>query len=120
MLDSLDVAVRRLMLTSSDAQRFRAWAAERIPWRRASASGQPEPPRILGSLFQARDRARREREPLPPEEEAGTSPTAPARPSTPPPAKPPAAAPPPQPPTSQEDSLARLRQAKKRARGKED
>lgn len=111
LLFPLDVAVRRVMISKRDVQLARNWIAERIPGAKQKSTREREAP-LLGSLFQARDRAR--------ERTRGET-------STPPPidlpAPPAAETPPPQEhkpaPPSTQDSLARLREAKKRARRKE-
>ena len=109
LLFPLDVALRRVMLGPADARKGVTWLRERLPAR--PAAGAPE--RALGRLFQARDRVR------------GRRPSAEAPPPTPgqslaePPSPPPTTeeSQPSQPPSpSSEDSLARLREAKKRAR----
>ena len=55
LLFPLDVAVRRVTLGPSDLRRAIAWASARLPWAHRPA-GRPE--RVLGYLFQARDRVR--------------------------------------------------------------
>ncbi|OQY23000.1 MAG: hypothetical protein B6I34_05135, partial [Anaerolineaceae bacterium 4572_32.1] len=101
LLFPLDVALRRVMLGPADFRKAAAWVRERLPARRERPAGE----RVLGQLFQARDRARQQR----PRAE-----TPPAEPL------PPTAAPPSTPDTppaiSPDDALARLREAKKRAR----
>jgi hypothetical protein len=118
LLFPLDVALRRLVISRKDLYQGRAWLQSRLLSRPRPTAEQP---RLLGQLFQARDRARHRREtptppgafPLPTTNEAKT----PAPPGASPPSAP---AEPAQPVTPQdtpaEDSLARLRQAKKRAR----
>jgi Mg-chelatase subunit ChlD len=111
----LDVAVRRVMLGPRDLRKALAWVRERVPARRRRAAGEP---RVLGQLFQARDRgrARSERLTTPPDQ------SAPARAERAEPAEPPPQdgeagqtdAPPPA--GDKGDAFARLRQAKKRAR----
>lgn len=104
-----DVAIRRLVLGRRDVDKALAWLRAHLPARQ-HPTGAPE--RILGQLFQARARARDRRAPqdseaLPPSDR-------------PPAAIPSAGAPPPPqpmpPPAEPGDSLARLREAKKRAR----
>ena len=121
LLFPLDVALRRVMLSQRDMQTARAWVEERLPGRRRAARPGEAP--MLSQLFDARERARRRNT-----QQAGNAQPLtggkipPAPPSPPPPDEsappqtgstqnePPAA---PQQPT---DSLARLREAKKRAR----
>jgi hypothetical protein len=57
LLFPLDVALRRVMISSRDIQSAKTWLKDRIPGR-ASRSGDRESP-VLGQLFNARDRARR-------------------------------------------------------------
>jgi hypothetical protein len=109
LLFPLDVALRRVMLGPADLRRAAAWLRARLPAR-------PEAPgreRALGRLFEARDRARGRRP------EAGAGPSSPREPAA-EPAPPPAGkaeAEPAAPDTPvPDDALARLRQAKKRAR----
>jgi uncharacterized membrane protein len=120
LLFPIDVALRRLILTRRDVQTARAWVVERLPWRRAAAAaGEP----VLGPLHRARERARQRNQRTPDnrtnEGEPGTGagqrrpeseapPTAPGQ--QPPPTAPPRAA------GDPDDSFARLREAKKRAR----
>jgi len=104
LLFPLDVGLRRVMLGPSDLRRAVAWVRARLPERRVV---QREP--VLARLLQARDRRRRrmERERKPPEPGL-------AGPSAKPPAEKPPARPAPTP--SPDDALARLREAKERAR----
>jgi hypothetical protein len=110
LLFPLDVALRRVMVGPNDLRRGTAWLRERLT-DRPEATGRE---RVLGRLFEARDRVRGRRsdagKPSPiasePSPKPGPSPSAaeeiePAAPPTPPPS---------------EDSLERLREAKKRAR----
>lgn len=56
ILFPLDVAVRRLAISRSDLQKARAWITERLtPQRRRSTTDQPQ---LLGRLYEARQRAR--------------------------------------------------------------
>ncbi|MDY7039281.1 MAG: VWA domain-containing protein [Chloroflexota bacterium] len=110
LLFPLDVALRRVMLGPRDLRRAGEWVRERIPARRQVA-GEP----ILGQLFTARERVRERRR-----HEATWQTQPPNKQSTPPapgederrPAEP--TSPPPVP--SPSESLARLQEAKKRAR----
>ena len=110
LLFPLDVGLRRVMLGASDMRKARAWLLERLPARRTKTARQE---RGLGQLFQARERARRRStrgetftpvqndirigegraEPSEAPETAKSEPESPA-----------------------EDTLARLREAKKRTR----
>ncbi|MDY7077641.1 MAG: VWA domain-containing protein [Chloroflexota bacterium] len=117
LLFPLDVAVRRLRLTRADWHRLATWARDRLPRQRARR--QAGEPVLLGDLFRARERARR-RGARPVEGGEGTIP-APGPPSQPPvieierekerPISSEPATPPPD-----DDTLARLRQARERAR----
>lgn len=119
----VDVALRRLVFTRRDWQKAQAWLSERAaPLLRRRAAAPGEQPRVLGQLFEARDRARTRREAPPRPVDRLDIPAAP-RPDAPPSAPPTA----PQPPTAQPpapkdppvpgeaDALARLREAKRRA-----
>ncbi|MFM8321307.1 MAG: VWA domain-containing protein [Chloroflexota bacterium] len=138
LLFPLDVALRRLAFSRKDWQRGRAWLDQRLavlrglrrPGRQAG-----EAPAVLGQLFEARQRARHrsgaepqppgpaDEFPVPPEKpDAGPrrpadrpTPAGSHRPADAPPTPPPADAPPPADEASTGDSLARLREAKKRA-----
>jgi len=57
LLFPIDVGVRRLRLAADDWQRLLAWVRERLhrPARAVSTARQP----LLGELFEARERARR-------------------------------------------------------------
>ena len=107
LLFPLDVALRRVMLGPRDFRRAMEWVRERLPARRPAA-GEP----ILGRLFNARARVRQRRRegtwqpPSIPEERAIPTPSEGER-------RPAEPAPPPTP--QPVDSLARLREAKKRA-----
>jgi hypothetical protein len=120
LLFPLDVAVRRLHLTRADWQRLLAWIQGRLP-RRASRPERGEPA-LLGELFEARERARgRVQRGRPPQQhEAPASEAGHERASEPPRD---GAAPIPPPTTrrdtaaeAEEDTLARLREARDRAR----
>jgi uncharacterized membrane protein len=105
LLFPLDVALRRVMLGPRDLGKGLTWLRERLPARRLRPT---RPERTLRRLFQARDRARQRRR-LP---DPGESPL--VEPSiSPPPSRDAEGAPPPPAP---DDALARLREAKKRAR----
>jgi Mg-chelatase subunit ChlD len=119
LLFPIDVALRRVMVNRRDLQNARAWVVERLPGRRSLAAEREAP--ILGQLFSARERARRRTSAPPPPGQPGTTspPTAPTVPPIPekdataqptPDSKPPTSS------TTPADSLARLREAKKRAR----
>lgn len=115
LLFPLDVAIRRLILQRKDLAQARQWLKERWPSRSRPTSSQP---RVLGQLFQARDRARHRRgatattidltgsttrdalAPETPAEPASTAQNQPPEPAD----------------VDSSDSLERLRQAKKRAR----
>lgn len=102
----VDVALRRLRLQPSDWARLRRWLDEHLrPTRRQRRRGEPE---VLSDLFRARERARRRGvRPVTPEMPRGDE----TPPAAPPPSVPPAA-----PPPAEEDALARLRQARERAK----
>lgn len=106
LLFPLDVAVRRLVISNADLRRARAWVSARLPWRQSAAT--TSGPRALGELFNARDRARRR------QERATTAPPPAATQQQPPVEPPEAARPQDAPPPSESDTLARLREAKKR------
>ncbi len=102
LLFPIDVALRRVVISRTDMRRAREWVSERLPGRRKKQAGESGPP-VLGQLFRARQRARLRnldetaRPPVeagkPDEPKASETPTAPA-----------------------EDTLSRLREAKKRNR----
>jgi Mg-chelatase subunit ChlD/uncharacterized membrane protein len=107
LLFPIDVAVRRVVLGREDLRRARAWFAN----MRLGRLRQAGEPRVLGDLFQARERARRRQStpdrpainiPIekPKAEES-------SKPEEGPPAEPPSSA----------EALSRLREAKRRARG---
>jgi Mg-chelatase subunit ChlD len=104
LLFPLDVALRRVMLGPRDFRRAMTWLRQRLPARRPRLASQE---RVLGHLFQARDRVRQRRPESKPLPHAGRE--TPAEPAQPPGEVSPGAA-------SSEDPLARLRQAKRRAR----
>lgn len=117
LLFPLDVAVRRVMLSSADYYKAVGWISERLP-RRGSTPA--ERTKEMSSLFTARDRARtrqaREGKPLEPPRPAGIEPDRTTRKEPPPPE------PAPEPTSKDEggdDTLSRLKKAKERAR-KED
>jgi uncharacterized membrane protein len=119
----LDIAIRRLVLSRRDAEHAQAWIGERLPGRRRVSAGQE--PRVLGNLFAARDRARH-RQAASSESQAKPTGAASGESSNPlpqpaaqaPRPQGPPAPPPPQagPEGAETDSLARLKEAKKRAR----
>jgi hypothetical protein len=126
LLFPLDVAARRLRLTSADWRRLLDWVRERL------RGHQTEPktlePVLLGDLFEARERARRRgargQARAESVEGSGVSRAAEMPASRPPVVSQPVSQPPPpekprpetDEPASQEDALARLRQARDRAR----
>jgi uncharacterized membrane protein len=129
LLFPLDVALRRVMLSRSDFEKLRQWVSARLPFVKQGTAASGEG-RLLGRLFQARQRARRrsegridetkgDQESRPP---LGTlsAPPPPTISTSGEPAEKPvdqaASQKPTTKPASQEDSLARLREAKKRAR----
>jgi hypothetical protein len=116
LLFPLDVALRRLMLGPEDirraAARVEGWLQARLPFRRAALV---RPERALGRLFQARARARMRHahSEVPPPAPGTNSEARRASSSTPAAGGPPPAS---QPAPSTEEALARLREAKARAR----
>jgi Mg-chelatase subunit ChlD len=109
LLFPLDVALRRVMLGPRDLAKAVSWLRVRLPLRGTRTARRE---RALGHLFQARDRVRQRRmraETPPPI--SGEAPV----PPTPMPPEASDAEPAPSPPSSG-DALARLREAKKRAR----
>ncbi|MBN1583043.1 MAG: hypothetical protein JXA89_20210, partial [Anaerolineae bacterium] len=118
LLFPLDVAVRRIMLGRRDVDRALAWVRERLPSRRRpQVSGE----RVLGSLFQARERARgrgQRKETTVQATPAAPAPVAERRaePPQPPATTEPLPHPTVQPEGDGEDAFARLRQAKQRGR----
>jgi uncharacterized membrane protein len=111
LLFPLDVAMRRLRLTAADRRRLAEWARGRLPGR--PAQRRVREPVLLGDLFQARERARR-RGARPVEQDERTVPVA-HSPGN-PPITPPTAPAPDTAAPEEEDTLARLRQARERAR----
>jgi hypothetical protein len=111
LLFPLDVALRRVLLGRQDVAKASAWLRGRLPAARQRPARRE---RTMGQLWQARDRARvrqartRPGASPPPPEQAG-----PGQPP-PPPAEGEEEAPPPAP--GADDALARLREAKERAR----
>jgi hypothetical protein len=116
LLFPLDVALRRVMLGPRDFRRAARWLRERLPARRAGAAQRE---RLLGRLFEARQRAVQARARARPGGLSG-APQPPlsgellAPPLTPPPAG--SQSEPAPPASSLDDPLARLRAAKQRAR----
>jgi Ca-activated chloride channel family protein len=129
LLFPLDVALRRVMLGPGDVKKAWNWARERLPLRRQAAGGEQ---RALGRLFEARRRVRERTErqrqdlegvrrprgrgtvaPTPPEPKESAVPDSKGvrRPSG-----GGIVAPKPLGPREDEDALARLREAKRRAR----
>jgi Mg-chelatase subunit ChlD len=133
LLLPLDIAVRRLSLYRRDLTEARAWVAARLPWRRSKSAAAPP---ILGDLQRAKARAatrgaRRnvsegqpgQPQPAEPLTQASTAPPAPRPQRVAPPIERPTAeetrqAADQSAPTTPDDSLARLRAAKERARRK--
>jgi Mg-chelatase subunit ChlD/uncharacterized membrane protein len=116
LLFPLDVAIRRLMLGSSDYQKALTWLSNRLPARR-TMQGRRE--RTLEGLFQARERARHRRpQPGSTARQSGEVTNPAAGHTTPPEDRPSPVTKPPSPDeqADQGDTLDRLRQAKKRAR----
>ena len=118
LLFPLDVAVRRVTVNRKDLSLARAWLVERLTFRQRTVSEQP---RILGQLFQARDRARHRREPFgnssvqqPPPKTTTSQPRELGEPT--PAAQNQTPTPTPDEEPGESDSLRRLREAKKRAR----
>jgi Ca-activated chloride channel homolog len=119
LLFPLDVALRRLIISRRETQLARTWVSERLPWRKTAPQERGAP--VLGSLFNARDRARQRTQ-----RGAGDTERKTGQPPIPPRAaddddeqqRPPASPPQADQPQSgeQADSMARLREAKKRAR----
>jgi hypothetical protein len=119
LLFPLDVALRRVMISRRDVQTARTWVSERLPWRKTVAQERGAP--VLGQLFNARDRARQQtqRESADRDPAAGQPAANPTLRPAEPKAQPPSTAPqPPEKPKAveEEDAMARLREAKKRAR----
>ena len=102
--------MRRLVIRREDLRLARAWIVERLSLRRLRGTGEVK---VFNQLFAARDRARVRQRRSPAAEEATRQPLVEAPPEEP--------APRPgivEKPLSQEEALARLRSAKKRARDK--
>ncbi len=116
LLFPVDVALRRLVITRRDLHAARAWLSARVSTRRAAEEWREAP--ILSQLFSARERARERADARTRERERPPAP--PPQPDQPLPSSDETAAPPPaapiRPAESQEEALARLREAKKRAR----
>lgn len=104
LLFPFDVGVRRLRITRADWYRLGVWLRERMP-RRGKAVRRWTGPVVLGDLFQARERAR----------QRGARPVE-GTPLVPPPELHSTVQPPPLAPGVEEDTLARLRRARERAR----
>jgi hypothetical protein len=136
LLFPLDVAVRRLAVSQSDLSSARSWIAERFTPSHGR-SAQAEQPQLLGRLFEARQRARQRPSGEPEPEQTSSDRRSSAssadleiekgiKKATEQPDKKPPASPSsgytqneePTPTENQTDSLARLREAKKRARRK--
>lgn len=127
LLFPIDVAIRRLVLSGRDIALARAWITQHIPWRSSTTSGATEQrPQVLGRLFDARQRARQRHvdRQSPTQNEPSSERPSPSTPKAPPtPAHKPIQEPgdsKPQAPASveqpPEDTLQRLRDAKRRAR----
>ncbi len=122
LLFPADVAVRRLRLTGADWRRLGEWARHRLAGRQAVR--RPGEPVVLGELFQARSRARRRTSRLvgettiavPPGQEAAEPTPAEVPPAKRAPRRVEPAPEGPAAPLSEQDRLARLRQARERAR----
>lgn len=123
LLFPADVAIRRLRLSQREWRQMRAWLGQHTPalLRRTSAS-QPDRPTsaTVQALRQARQRVQQRRTVSSPARPGQSQPLPPARPA---PARPPESGPTPaapEPPAEKgaEDTLSRLREAKKRARQK--
>lgn len=118
LLFPLDVALRRVLLSPRDLQKARAWLRSRLPGAAAPRDrGEP----VLGQLFSARERARDRHRREQASETARKQPPVPDQTSSP---RPPEAPQAPAgdasagaaPPEDSGDALARLREAKRRAR----
>lgn len=103
LLFPLDVALRRVMFGSSDLRRATGWVQSRLPSRQQE---ERERDPVLGQLFNARERVRTQQ--ARPQE-----PSTPAPPMT---ADPRPSAPEAETPPAEDDPMARLREAKRRAR----
>jgi hypothetical protein len=123
LLFPIDVAIRRLTLSRRDWQTASDWVAQQLPNRREATQPKGEP-QVLSALFNARNRARqRTQADRPAQPGSPTSPlhTQPPQTQTAAQHDPRSGESTPQPPSPQEnqpaeDSFARLREAKKRAR----
>ena len=60
ILFPLDVALRRLVFSQKEVQDAKTWVRALIPFRKPQSSS-PDEPKVLGSLFEARNRARSRR-----------------------------------------------------------
>jgi hypothetical protein len=108
LLFPLDVALRRLVLTRRDWQQAVAWVRQRLPRRKVGERRRG--PVLLGSLFQARQRARQRQARGEPHAERPASQPAPT--DLPPAIEQTPKAP--QPEKGTKDTLSRLREVKKR------
>ncbi|MCB0212935.1 MAG: VWA domain-containing protein, partial [Anaerolineae bacterium] len=117
LLFPLDVAVRRVRLGRREWQQASRWIMARLPGQSTQPSSEAAAPVLHSELFEARQRARERYSAPPPTERPPVSPPKPAAPSPP-------ASPPPEKPASlkekeekeEQDTLARLRAAKRRAK----
>lgn len=124
LLFPIDVALRRLVVGREDWAKAAAWVREKVSFRREEVGER----RVLGRLFEARERARRRdavrQDAAPPATDGdyrGTKPEVPSGQRSAPSSDTPrqeeeAPSPPAEAPASQEEAMARLRDAKKRAR----
>lgn len=113
LLFPLDVALRRLRLGRREWEQAQVWLRSRLPGPRPAPAVPLEPATPSVQAFrQARERAQRPVAPPPPSAASHPAPPVVRPPEPPPTAAPPAAAPA---PLSDDDTLARLRAAKKRA-----
>ena len=121
ILFPVDVGVRRLRLTTSDWEHLIAWIRQRMPRRTVETTAAPP---LLGGLFEARERARRrgargtalghvDNGPVP---QRAAAHERPERAETPMPLEKRGPEPAEPSPSASEDTLARLRQARERAR----
>jgi hypothetical protein len=124
LLFPLDVAIRRVMLGRSDFEKAWVWMQARLPFRRRQTGAEQ---RVLGGLFKARERARQrqaresqvldEKEVKPSKQRTGIQVTKDTEMSEETPADLSDLQPPSSPPSdSAQDTLSRLRDAKRRAR----
>jgi Mg-chelatase subunit ChlD len=116
LLFPFDVAIRRLVFGQKEVQDAKGWLAERL--RPARTTPAKDAPKVLGNLFEARDRARSRRV----ESEEEGSPPKPSPVSQSRPAEKPTAPPKEEnlPPQDDQDTFSRLRDAKRRARKRDD